>query len=115
MIWAYWAAVKRSRSAHGRSEVERFGGKPGQLAGLWRAAGLRDVEDGLDHGVRPPTATSTSSGRRSGPASARSASTPSPSKADALDAVREAFRRNVGSPDGAFELTATAWFAAGTV
>ena len=31
------------------------------------------------------------------------------------DAVRDALRRRVGSPDGPFELTASAWYAVGIV
>ena len=113
MIGAYWAAVSEA-GVPGQSEIERFGGKPGQLAGLWRDAGLRDVDD---HAI------TVSSGYRDfdelwgtfrggvGPVGVHAESL----EGDALDAVRETFRRKVGSPDGAFELTATAWFAAGTV
>jgi SAM-dependent methyltransferase len=113
MIYAYWAAVSEV-GVPGRSEVERFGGKPGQLAGLWRDAGLRDVDD---------RAITVSSAYRDfdelwstfragvGPVGVHAESL----EGDALDAVRETFRRNVGSPGGAFELAATAWFAAGTV
>ncbi len=113
MIGAYWAAVSEV-GVPGQSEVERFGGKPGQLAGLWRDAGLRDVDD---------RAITVSSGYRDfdelwatfragvGPVGVHAESL----EGDALDTVREAFRRKLGSPDGAFELTATAWFAAGTV
>jgi SAM-dependent methyltransferase len=113
MIGAYWAAVSEA-GVPGRSEVERFGGKPGELAGLWRDVGLRDVDD---------SAITVSSAYRDfdelwatfragvGPVGIHAESL----EGDALDAVLEALRRNVGSPDGAFELTATAWFAAGTV
>jgi SAM-dependent methyltransferase len=113
MIGAYWAAVSEA-GVPGRSEVERFGGKPGQLAGLWWDAGLHDVDD---------RAITVSSSYRDfdelwatfragvGPVGVHAESL----EGDALEAVRETFRRNVGSPDGAFELTATAWFAAGIV
>jgi SAM-dependent methyltransferase len=113
MIGAYWAAVSEA-GVPGQSEVERFGGKPGQIAGLWRDAGLRDVDD---------RAITVSSAYRDfdelwatfragvGPVGVHAESL----EGDALEAVREAFRHKVGSPDGAFELTATAWFAAGTV
>lgn len=113
MIGAYWAAVSEA-GVPGESEVERFGGKPGQVAGLWRDAGLRDVQD---------RALTVSAGYRDfdelwatfragvGPVGVHAEAL----EGDALRAVREAFRRKIGSPDGAFELTATAWFAAGTV
>ncbi|HEY7602815.1 MAG TPA: methyltransferase domain-containing protein [Gaiellaceae bacterium] len=112
MIGAYWAAVSET-GVPGRSEVERFGGKPGELAGLWHDSGLRDVDD---------RAITVSSGYRDfdelwatfragvGPVGVHAESL----EGDALDAVREEFRRRIGSPEGAFELSATAWFAAGT-
>jgi SAM-dependent methyltransferase len=113
MIGAYWAAVSEA-GVPGQSEVERFGGKPGQLAGLWRDAGLLDVDD---------RAITVSSGYQDfdelwatlragvGPVGVHAESL----QGDALDAVREAFHRRIGSPDGGFELSATAWYAAGTV
>jgi len=113
MIGAYWAAVSET-GVPGRSETERFGGKPGQLAGLWRDAGLRDVEDSTITVASPYRdfdelwATFRAG---VGPVGVHAESL----EGDALEAVREAFRRNIGSPDGSFELTATAWFAAGTV
>ena len=63
MISAYWDAVARGRIP-GRIRLERFGGQPGQLASLWREAGLHDVDD-RSLTVAAGTATSTSSGRRS--------------------------------------------------
>ena len=113
MIGAYWAAVDEA-GVPGRSEVERFGGKPGQLAGLWRDAGLRDVEDRtitVSSAYRDFDELWSTFGAGVGPVGVHAESL----EGDALEAVREAFRRIVGSPEGAFELTATAWFAAGTV
>jgi SAM-dependent methyltransferase len=113
MIGAYWAAVSEA-GVPGRSEVERFGGKPGQLVGLWRDAGLRDVDDRsitVSSAYRDFDELWSTFRAGVGPVGVHAESLES----DALDAVRETLRRNVGSPDGAFELTATAWFAAGTV
>jgi len=113
MIGAYWRSVSEA-GVPGRSEVERFGGKPGQLAGLWRDAGLRDVEDStitVSSGYRDFDELWATFRAGVGPVGVHAESL----EGDALEAVREALRRNVGSPEGAFELTATAWFAAGTV
>src|SRR4051812_41713679 len=44
MIRTYWEAAREVDPA-APAETERFGGKPGQVADLWRAAGLRDVEE----------------------------------------------------------------------
>src|SRR3954470_8189340 len=44
MLRAYWDAAYEA-DPDAPSESDRFGGKPGQLADLWRAAGLRDVAD----------------------------------------------------------------------
>jgi hypothetical protein len=113
MIHAYWTSVDEA-GVPGRSEVERFGGKPGQLVGLWRDAGLRDVEDRsltVSSAYRDFDELWSTFRAGVGPVGVHAESL----EGDALDAVRETFRRKVGSPDGAFELTATAWFAAGTV
>jgi SAM-dependent methyltransferase len=113
MIAAYWAAVTEA-GVPGRSEVERFGGKPGQLAGLWRDAGLHAVADRsitVSSAYRDFDELWSTFRAGVGPVGVHAESL----EGDALEAVRETFRRNIGSPDGAFELTATAWFAAGTV
>ena len=49
--------------------------------------------------------------RGEGPIGAHAASL----EGEKLDAVRDALHRRVGSPDGPFELTASAWCAIGTV
>jgi SAM-dependent methyltransferase len=113
MMRAYWSAVSEA-GVPGRSEIERFGGKPGQLAGLWRDAGLSEVDDRsitVSSAYRDFDELWATFREGVGPIGLHAAALES----DALEAVRETFRRNVGSPDGAFELTATAWFAAGTV
>ena len=113
MIGAYWASVSEA-GVPGGSEVERFGGKPGQLVDLWREAGLSDVEDRsitVSSAYRDFDELWATFRAGVGPVGVHAESL----EGEALDAVREAFRRKVGSPDGPFELTATAWFAAGTV
>jgi SAM-dependent methyltransferase len=88
--------------------------REGELAGLWRDVGLRDVRSGelvvraaysdfedlwapLTMGVGPAGAFCASLG-------------PEPQAA-----LHDALHRRLGAPQGAFELTARAWAAAGTV
>jgi SAM-dependent methyltransferase len=111
MIRAYWDAACEA-DPDAPDEKERFGGRPGQLVELWRAAGLRDVTDStlevsshyedfneLWQSFRPGE----------GPVGAHAASL----EGAKHDAVRDALHRRVGSPEGPFELTARAWYAAG--
>jgi SAM-dependent methyltransferase len=113
MIRAYWDAA-REIDPDAPDEIERFGGRPGQLAALWRDAGLRDVADG----------SLTVSSRYEdfdelwatflggvGPVGAHAASLDESRR----DALREALRRRLGSPEAAFELSARAWYALGVV
>ena len=114
MIRAYWEAVREADPTE-PDEAERFGGQPGQLAQLWREAGLRDVVDGsltvsADYrdfdelwdsflGAVGPVGAARRVARRA--AGARRSA--------------QAFHRRIGSPDGPFALTASAWYAAGIV
>jgi SAM-dependent methyltransferase len=113
MIRAYWDAA-READPGAPAETERFGGQPGQVADLWRAAGLRDVED---TSLRVSTRYQDfdelwqSFRRGEGPIGAHAASL----EGEKHDAVRDALHRRIGSPDGPFELTASAWCAVGTV
>lgn len=113
MLAAYWDAAREVDPTI-PGEAARFGTAKGQLAGLWRDGGLRDVEEGtittasryesfdeLWHGFLAGT----------GPAGAH-ASSLDPGR---QDAVRAAYRRRVGCPEGQFELEATAWYVVGTV
>ena len=86
--------------------------REGELAELWRAAGLRDVRfaplvvtaeyaDFQDLWSPFPTGI--------GPSGAFCASLDQDRRA----ALRDAFRRRLGAGDGAFQLTARAWAAAG--
>jgi SAM-dependent methyltransferase len=50
MIRAYWEAA-READPDAPAETERFGGKSGQVADLWRAAGLRERRGDVASGV----------------------------------------------------------------
>jgi SAM-dependent methyltransferase len=113
MLRAYWQAI-REVGVPGQSEAERFGGRAGQLADLWRQAGLRDVTDGslvVESSYRDFDELWESFRGGVGPAGAHAAALDPPAR----DAVRDVLWRNVGSPSGAFSLDASAWYAAGTV
>jgi SAM-dependent methyltransferase len=113
MIKGYWDAVAEVGVA-GRSEEERFGGRPGQLASLWGDAGLRAVRDEsltVSTSYRDFEELWATFQGGVGPVGVHAVSL----EGEQRTAVREAFWRRVGSPEGPFELTATAWLAAGTV
>jgi SAM-dependent methyltransferase len=113
LLTTYWEAA-REVDASAPGERKLFGVESGQLAELWQDAGLREVEHG---------ALTVSSRYRDfdelwqsflggvGPAGAHAASLDE----ERREAVREAFHRRVGSPDGPFELSAAAWYAVGSV
>ena len=113
LLTTFWDAV----GALGGSEADertamRFD-EEGELAGFWRRAGLRDVEEGaivvtasyesFDDLWEPFRAGV-------GPAGAHAASLPLP----AQEELRAEFHRRLGSPAGPFELDARAWYAVGT-
>jgi hypothetical protein len=111
MIRAFWDAVRAVGSSE-PGETERFGGRPGQLAGLWRDAGLREVEDEvLTVSVDYPDFAELweSFLGASGPIGVRVASLDESRR----DAVAAGLHERLGSPDGPFTLTAKAWYAAG--
>lgn len=109
----YWEAA-REVDPGAPGEDKRFGGMPGQLAALFREAGLQVVTDcpltvktrygdfdelwgSLTGGVGPIGMHAASLGDEKG------------------RAVADALRRRLGAPDGQLELSATAWCAVGTV
>lgn len=112
LIRAYWdAAHELDPGAPG--EDKRFGGLPGQLSELFGAAGLSDVADvdltvssryedfaelwsSLTGGVGPIGLHAAGLGEQE-------------------QEVADALHRRLGSPEGAFELSARAWCAVGTV
>jgi len=113
MLRSYWDAA-REVDASAPDEIERFGGKPGQLAALWREAGLHDVVDGaltVAARYRDFDELWTAFLGGVGPIGAHVSSLDDGRRAE----VAAALRRRIGSPEGPFELTARAWYACGTV
>jgi len=113
MLRSYWDAA-REAGATGPDEIERFGGRPGQVAQLWRDAGLRDVVDEsltVSAEYEDFDELWTSFLGAAGPVGAHAVSLDEQQAA----AVSAALHRRIGSPDGPFILTATAWYAAGVV
>ena len=113
MIRSYWDAVREAGSTE-PDETERFGGQRGQLAGLWREAGLRDVVDEsltVSADYRDFDELWTSFMGAAGPIGQHAVSLDEQQAA----AVSAALHRRIGSPGGPFTLTAKAWYAAGVV
>jgi SAM-dependent methyltransferase len=114
MLRAFWdAALELDASAPDEGRTMRFCTPP-ELALLWKRAGLRDVEttallvearyvDFDDYWAPFPTGL--------GPSGAYCASLDEDHRA----ALRTACFRRLGSPRGAFELSARAWFVRGAV
>jgi SAM-dependent methyltransferase len=113
LLRSYWAAAAEAGTSR-TDESERFGGHPGQLAALWREAGLRDVVDesitvasrydDFDELWRAIVGGV-------GPVGVHASSLDETKRAE----VAAALHRLVGAPAGPFELTARAWYALGTV
>ena len=113
MLRSYWDAA-REAGATATDEIERFGGRPGQVAQLWRDAGLRDVVDEsltVSADYEDFDELWTSFLGAAGPVGAHAVSLDEQQAA----AVSAALHRRIGSPDGPFTLTASAWYAAGVV
>jgi SAM-dependent methyltransferase len=113
MLRSYWEVVRELDPGE-PGEAVRFGSRRGELAELWRDAGLRDVTDAeLVVSARYADFAELWESFLGGigPAGAHAVSLDQPTR----DAVREAFNRRIGSPDGPFDLTARAWYAAGIV
>lgn len=115
MLVTFWeaAAAVDERGAAARDERTQFRfGEPEELVELWENAGLRDVEGGeivvsasyedFDDLWDPFLAGV-------GPAGDFAVSL----EPEAQAALREEYRRRLGSPEGAFELQARAWYAVG--
>jgi SAM-dependent methyltransferase len=113
MLRSYWEAA-RPVDPSAPDEIERFGGNPGQVAALWREAGLRDVVDEpitLAAPYRDFDELWSAYLGGVGPVGTHLQSLDDAKRAQVADALRE----RIGSPDGPFELTARAWCAVGTV
>jgi SAM-dependent methyltransferase len=116
MLRSFWeaaGALDPERAAPAMENTMPFA-EPDSLAGLWQRSGLADVEvsplvveaayDDFDDLWAPfPTGV--------GPAGAYAASLDGEAQAH----LRDEFARRLGSPEGAFTLSARAWCAVGTV
>lgn len=109
----YWEAAREVDPA-APGEDKRFGGMPGQLAELFRDAGLGDAAGG------PLTVTSryadfdelwSSLTAGVGLVGLHAASLDE----EQAKALADLLHQRLGSPEGAFDLQATAWCAVGTV
>jgi SAM-dependent methyltransferase len=115
LLRAFWDAAREVAPDRGDADegvVMRWCAE-GDLAELWRAAGLRDIRSG------PLVVTASYAGFEDlwsplptgiGPAGAFCASLDEERRA----ALHDAYRRRLGVGDGPFELTARAWAVAGT-
>ncbi len=95
-------------------EIERFGGRRGELVQLWSDTGLRDVVDGelnVSAGYRDFDELWDGFLGGVGPVGVHALSL----DGERREVMRDALHRRVGSPEGPFELTARAWYAAGIV
>lgn len=113
MLRAFWDAA-REGDPNAPDEVGRFGGKPGEVAGLWRDAGLHDVVDGtltVSSEYEDFEELWDSFCLGVGPAGMYAAGL----EGEQRETVREALRRRIGSPTGSFALPARAWYALGVV
>lgn len=116
MLTTFWEAAGTidERGAAARDERTRMRfGEPEELVELWGGAGLRDVEGGEIvvsasyedfHDLWDPFLAGV------GPAGDFAVSL----DPDAQVALREEYRRRLGSPEGPFELHARAWYTVGT-
>ena len=114
MLRAYWDSA-REVDPNAPDEIQRFGGRPGQLAALWHEVGLRDITDSSlavssRYNDFDELWQSFLEGA-AGPVGAHVASLDETSR----EALRGALRRRLGSRAGPFELTARAWYAVGVV
>jgi SAM-dependent methyltransferase len=116
LLTTFWeaAAAIDERGAAARDERTRMRfAEPDALVELWQGAGLRDVRggaivvgasyDGFDDLWEPFLGGV-------GPAGDFAVSL----EPDAQAALRDEYRKRLGSPDGPFDLSARAWYAVGT-
>ena len=116
MLTTFWRTAAQLDPAGAAEADERTTmafDEPGELAALWRKAGLRDVHDG-----EIVVSVSYSSFEELwepftlgvGPAGAYATALASDERED----LRREFWTQLGSPAGPFELSARAWYAVGT-
>jgi ubiquinone/menaquinone biosynthesis C-methylase UbiE len=116
LLRAFWEAAAEVAPASAVAADERTRmafARAGELAGLWRDAGLADVEEGeLVVGASYESFEDLWEPFPSGvgPAGAFAASLDEPGR----EALRAELRRRLDVPDGPFSLSARAWYAVGT-
>lgn len=113
MLSTYWRAVD-SVVPGTEGERARVGMREGEIAEVLGRAGLEDIQSGtLDTSAHYEDFDDfwTPFTYAVGPAGAHLAKL----TAEQRDAIREACRRELGDPDGPFDLDALAWYARGVV
>ena len=113
MLSTFWRAV-RTVDPSSQGEQARVGVREGQIADVLARAGLEDVQagtlassahyDGFDDFWTPFTYAVGPSGQHLATLSA-----------EQQDAIRDECRRELGEPEGPFDLDARAWYARGVV
>ena len=113
MLSTFWRAV-RTVVPGTQGEQVRVGFREGEIAEVLARAGLEDIHSGaLDTSAHYDDFDDfwTPFTYAVGPAGTHLASL----TAEQQDAIRDECRRQLGDPDGPFDLTARAWYARGVV
>lgn len=116
LLRAFWEAaaeVSPDAAAASDERTRMTFAREGELAGLWRDAGLADVEEGelvVSAAYESFEDLWEPFPQGVGPAGAFAASLDEPGR----EALRAELRRRLDVPDGPFRLSARAWYAAGT-
>ena len=114
MLSTFWRAV-RTIDPSSQGEAARVGVRDGEIADVLARAGLEDVPIRVAGQLRALRGTSTTSGRRSPTRSGRPAPHLATLAPEQQDAIRDECRRQLGHPEGPFDLDARAWYARGVV
>ena len=113
MLSTFWRAV-RTVEPDSQGEQARVGVREGEIADVLARAGLEDIQSGtLDSSAHYDSFDDfwTPFTYAVGPAGEHLATL----TAEQQDAVRDECRRQLGDPDGPFDLEARAWYARGVV
>jgi len=113
MLSTFWRAV-RTVDPGSQGEQARVGFREGEIAAVLERAGLEDIQSGtLDTSAQYESFDDfwTPFTYAVGPAGQRLAEL----TAEQQDAIRDDCRRQLGEPEGPFDLDARAWYARGAV
>jgi ubiquinone/menaquinone biosynthesis C-methylase UbiE len=113
MLTTFWRAVK-TVDPDSQGEGARVGVREGEIADVLERAGLEDIQSGtLDTSAHYDSFDDfwTPFTYAVGPAGGHLATL----SAEQRDAIRDECRRQLGEPDGPFDLDARAWYARGVV